>query len=194
MHLKNFHIIRRCQWLVKEVRCGCLEMLGLSGIVQRAALYKVQYGRIKVCLMNLGKNDAQDWLIRQKEVADIAVRAMGSSALGTWERKRFGKIRLIIFVRGKPRYIIVTRKVLFFIEPPPSDDLGECVRYILSNVIWFSKGKENYYGKFFSKEVSKESATEYTRQSQREIDLAISCAIQEKKSENKEQESENGDA
>ena len=174
------HVIRRCQWVLNQVRCACLEMFLLSGILQRASPHNVQYGRIKVCLMNLAKNDNQDWLRKHKEIAEIAVFAMRNPALDTWKRRRFDKIRMIIFVRGRPRHIIVGRKVMFFTEPPPSNDLGECVRYILSNVVWFSKGKENYYFKCLSKEASAEAATEYKNQSMREIDLAISYAIQEK--------------
>ena len=163
----------------------------LSGLLKLAPSHNIQYGRIKVCLLNLGKGDAQDWIRRQKDVADIAVSAMGSPALGTWARRRFGKIRLIIFLRGRPRHTIVVSRVLFFIDPPLSTDLEKCVRYILSNVVLFSKRKENYFVNCLSKEASAECAMEYTRQALEKIDLAISCAIQEKEREKKGQSPKN---
>ena len=116
---------------------------------------------------------------------------MGSFDLGTWEQRIFGKIRLIIFVYDRPRYIAVLNKVLLFIDFPPSTNIEECVRSILSNVVLFSKRKENYFVNCLSKEASAECAMEYTRQALEKIDLAISCAIQEKEREKKGQSPKN---
>lgn len=172
------HIIRRCYFLALRKSGSFADSVVVCISRSAPITQKMQCGRFKVYTVNLGKNDIQDIVRKQKELADITILVIENPILSPRVREAFEKIQGLIIVRGSKQTQCLFNK-MFVTMNPPLNDLRKSVRSIILYLLRISKYREEYFIQCRSKGESKSIASEFMNQSIREVDVAIAEAMVE---------------
>lgn len=170
----GIHVIRRCEWTALTIISVIGSLVLFPCLKTRSISQRLCFGAYKIILLNVGDDAWEQWIARQKDVIIAAIKVMTSPDISPALTLLFERITIKTFLvmRGMPRHSTICNQIFLYLGPP-SDDVIECTRCLLANIIWIQKRREEYFVNCRSKKTSRNMATNFMEQSLKEIQPLI---------------------